>query len=180
MQTIQLTQGFVALVDDADFERVSVHKWSLHKTKTNLYAVRKVRKTDGTATSQLLHRFIMGVTDRRVMVDHEDHNGLNCQRYNLRIATGTQNNANRSKTYGSSRYKGVVWDTGRGLWRTDIRKNGRSKHLGRFTDETQAALAYDAAARKHFGEFACCNFPPKNTCGACAPASMIAVVTSIS
>jgi AP2 domain len=176
VKTIQLTQGFVALIDDADFERVSAHKWSATKTKTNVYGIRKIRRGDRNTTSQLLHRFIMGVTNPKLDVDHEDHDGLNCQRYNLRVATRTQNNANRLKSVGASQYKGVSWDTSRRKWRGCITLNGRTKHVGRFADEISAALAYDAAARAHFGEFALCNFPPKMPCAGRALASMMDVV----
>src|ERR1700676_5657577 len=88
MKTIPLTQGFIAVVDDADYDRVSAHKWSATKAKTNVYGVRKVRTATGTTTSQLLHRFILGVTDREIDVDHEDHNGLNCQRRTFRKGGG--------------------------------------------------------------------------------------------
>jgi len=33
--------------------------------------------------------------------------------------------------------------------------------LGYFTDEVDAARAYDLTALEHFGEFASLNFPPK-------------------
>jgi len=36
-----------------------------------------------------------------------------------------------------------------------------------FRDEVDAALAYDAAARQAFGEFACLNFPLDGERGAC-------------
>ena len=159
MKTIALTQGYVALVDDADFDRVSSFKWTATKTKTNVYAVRKVRTSSGRTTSQLLHRFITGVTNPRIEVDHEDHDGLNCQRSNLRPCVRGENGGNKRKTRGASKFKGVSWDAGRGLWRAYITIHNRSKFLGRFHDERDAAHAYDAAARASFGEFAFCNFP---------------------
>jgi hypothetical protein len=113
-----------------------------------------------------MHRFILGATDRKVKVDHKDRDGLNNQRYNLRPSTNGQNNMNSSKRSdgNSSKYKGVCWHKRYGKFQAGIKLNGRSKYLGMFTDELQAALAYDAAAREHFGEFALCNFPPKKPC----------------
>ena len=158
MKTIQLTQGFVALVDDADFERVSTHRWCANRNRHTVYAYRQENKR-----TVYMHRFICGVTDRKVKVDHEDHNGLNCQRYNLRVATTSQNNMNQCKRSDglSSRFKGVCWHKRYGKFQADIRLNGKSKFLGMFVNELDAALAYDAAAREHFGEFALCNFPLK-------------------
>jgi hypothetical protein len=49
-QQIVLTKGGIALIDDEDYERVSLHKWTLD---SNGYAVRKVNRR-----KVLLHRFI--------------------------------------------------------------------------------------------------------------------------
>ena len=158
MKTIPLTQGFVAQIDDADYERVAQFKWSATRTKSNVYAIRKVRKPTGGTTSQLLHRYILGVTDRKIDVDHKDHNGLNCQRNNLRKCVRGENDGNRRKTRGASKFKGVSWDSSRSRWRACIRIE-KTVHLGYFKDEVQAALAYDTAARIRFGVMANCNFP---------------------
>jgi len=128
------------------------------KTKSNVYGIRKIKTHEGRTTSQLLHRFIMEVTDRRIDVDHKDHNGLNCQRYNLRRCVRGENTGYQRKSRGSSRYKGVSWDSARQMWRAHIRVHNTSRFLGRFRDEHDAALAYDAAARTSFGVFALCNF----------------------
>lgn len=74
----------------------------------NVYAQRSFR-VKNKRHGQTLHRFIMNIDDRKINVDHEDHDGLNCRRSNLRVATGTQNNGNRRKLIlnTASRFKGV-------------------------------------------------------------------------
>ena len=44
----------------------------------------------------------------------------------------------------------MIWDKQGGKWKAGIRLDGKTKHLGRFDDEGEAARAYDAEARKHF------------------------------
>lgn len=165
MKTIQLTQGFVALVDDTDYERVSAHKWRalIDRRRNKVYAVRKTHGPHSSRTSLYMHREILGVTDPQVKVDHDDRDGLNNQRYNLRKCVTGENNANSVKRSDgvSSRYKGVCWHKRDKKFYAAIKIRGRSKHLGAFTDESDAALAYDAAARANFGTFALCNFLPK-------------------
>jgi len=55
----------------------------------------------------------------------------------------------------SSRFRGVYWHKqigGTSKWTAQIRLSGKSKNLGSFDDEEEAAHAYDAEARKHFME----------------------------
>jgi len=92
--------------------------------------------------------------------DHFDHDGLNNSRLNLRPCTASQNNCNQRKGGGtSSKYKGLTWIPKRKKWKVMICVNGKNKFVGEFSDEVEAAKAYDAAARKYHGEFALLNFP---------------------
>lgn len=160
MKEIELTQGYVALVDDQEYERVNRFKWHVAMdyysdgTVRNMYARRCICKPDGKDTTQPMHCFIMGA----IGIDHEDHNGLNNQRYNLRSATVAQNGHNQSlsKT-NTSGYKGVTWDKVGRKWRAYIKINDKDINLGRFIDILDAARAYDYAAIKYFGEFALTN-----------------------
>jgi len=91
-----------------------------------------------------------------VKVDHQNRNGLDNQRHNLREATHAQNMQNKlPEKRNTSGYKGV-WPHN-GHWRSGIKVNGQRIHLGVFTDPIEAARAYDEAAIEHFGEFACTN-----------------------
>ena len=156
MKTILLSRGFVANVDDADYERVIVAgPWYAVSRRKQTYAYRSVRKANKKWTLQPLHRFILGMTDTKVWVDHADCDGLNNQRANLRICTPSQNRANTTKRPGtSSQYKGVHWNRARGKWQAVIKVGGKSRGLGYFTDEAEAASAYRTAAREAFGAFA--------------------------
>jgi hypothetical protein len=98
MKEIPLTQGYVALVDDEDYGRVSLYKWYAHKDPSSdpnrplIYAQRSSRRPDGKRFTLLMHRFILG--DSGPDIDHWDRNGLNNQRGNLRACNQSQNNAN--------------------------------------------------------------------------------------
>jgi hypothetical protein len=159
MKLIPLTRGYVALVDDEDYERtIGAGKWTALVCKNAVYAH---RKTPIERKTILLHRFLLGVTDARTDVDHKNGNGLDCQRSNLRKATRGQNNANRRRFRGASPYKGVFKNHLR--WSARIYVDYRKVPLGNFMTQEEAARAYDAAATEHFGEFACLNFPAEVT-----------------
>lgn len=90
------------------------------------------------------------------LCDHIDRNPLNNMRSNLRAATHESNSQNTSLyTTNTSGYRGVVFDENNGNWRASItyKEKGKSKakHLGSFTDKTEAAKAYDRAALKYHG-----------------------------
>jgi hypothetical protein len=105
-----------------------------------------------------MHRQVANPPDD-LLVDHINHNGLDNRRSNLRFATDSTNqqNARKSITKTTSRFKGVDFVKPTGKWRARISVAGKRLFLGSFTDELDAALAYDNAARKYFGEYACLN-----------------------
>ena len=160
MREIELTKGYVALVDDWDYARVSQYRWCASEKFDangklwNVYAIRGFR-VGGKHKSQLMHRFILGLEDPKVQVDHApDSHGLNNQRINLRTTrTQNQSNAQLSKA-NSSGFKGVCWDKCKEKWWAQIRGDGKARFLGYHTNAEDAARAYDVAAVKFFGEFA--------------------------
>ncbi len=174
MKTLQLNQGFVALVDDADYERVSAFKWNVLVVRGKVYVRRHEHGPHHNRKVLYLHREILGVTDPRVKVDHRYGDGLDNRRENIRVCSSSQNQMNQKKRSDglSSQFKGVTARSGkRGVrFQATIKIKGRTNHLGCFGTEIGAALAYDAAAREHFGEFALCNFPPKMPCVGSSPA----------
>lgn len=86
MKEIILTKGYVAQVDDEDYELLNRYKWYAKVNSTIYYAARGC----GNPNNKLMHRMIMNPPNDMV-VDHLDGNGLNNQRYNLKVCTQSQN-----------------------------------------------------------------------------------------
>ena len=153
MKEIHLTQGKVALVDDEDYEWLSQWKWCATRTPYTYYAMRS-RWVNGKDKTTKMHRVIMDAPPG-MHVDHINHNGLDNRKENMRVCTRTENIRNsRKQRRCTSEYKGVCWHKHRNKWITRITADKKSKYLGYFKKETDAALAYNLAALKYFGEFA--------------------------
>lgn len=155
MRQIPVGSDHFALVDDEDYDDLVRFRWHLLKTHSrSVYAMRD-QQTNGQRIHELMHRRIM-----KVDVDHQNGNGLDNRRSNLRPATNSQNNANKSKQRGvyTSTFKGVYWYRRTGRWVARIEVRGKQIWLGYHASEEEAAMAYDRAAIHYFGEFAYTNF----------------------
>jgi hypothetical protein len=157
MKTIPLTQGKVALVDDVDWAALSAVKWSAHidksrKTQT-FYAVRSVRwPGGGMRRIERMHRLILARKLGRPIApgmecDHEDGDGLNNTRYNLRERTRRGNGENLHVDK-SSQYIGVSWNQRDKRWKAQV-QNGKIVYLGYFATELAAALARERYIEDH-------------------------------
>lgn len=158
VREIALPTGETAVVDAADWPLVCGYRWYAFSGPWTTYARARIGTQDsGRRRYAYLHRLLLGAGVGE-QVDHIDHDGLNNRRANLRIATCSQNAGNsRRRSDNKSGYKGVSWYARSGKWWACIRRDGKTRHLGYFSDPWDAAMAYNVAAREVFGEFAYVN-----------------------
>lgn len=108
---------------------------------------------------QFLHRVIVELEGLDwLQVDHKNRNPLDNRFSNLRLTTDRQQRANTGKQKNNtSGYKGVSWSRNAKKWCAQTSVYRRHVHLGYFTNKHEAARAYNQAALKYFGEYACLN-----------------------
>jgi hypothetical protein len=149
MKSLKLTNSNKeCLVDDEDFEFVSLFNWCLQRSGYVLTT---------SNPRHLLHRVILGskIDITGCDVDHKDRNPLNNQKSNLRVATKSQNGANRTKQKNNtSGFKGIYL-TPSLKWQVKVGNH----FVGNFTAILDAAIAYDLIAKRRFGDFALLNYP---------------------
>jgi len=92
----------------------------------------------------LLHHYIIG-RKKGLVVDHIDTDRANNTRENLRFATISENNVNRSKI------SGIAYDKHNKKWTSCIEKGGEKYWLGRFTSKDDAILARIKKQKQLYG-----------------------------
>lgn len=161
MRTVPLygpkAAGRVARVSDHRFDLVMQYKWFVYENHIRGRHDGPYARTPLGRRGPYLHMHVLIMGQRGV--DHIDHDGLNNQDENLRLATQAQNvHNNRGRRKATSAFKGVSWDRVREKWTAHISVDGNQVNLGRFPSEAEAARVYDAAALAAWGEFAYLNF----------------------
>lgn len=147
----------LVVVDDIDADLAEL-TWHLHAARRGHtpYAARSEGRHNNHKTAYL-HRVIMEKILGRALrpwetVDHSNRDSLDNRRGNLRVATRAQNAANKRGQGRSSQYRGVTLN--KRLWRAEVWCSRKRVFDQQFETEVEAALAYNAAAREHYGEFA--------------------------
>lgn len=138
------------IIDAEDADRIKNHKWHMAKGYV---------ETSRNGKNILLQNMIMNITsNKKQMADHKDRNTLNNRKSNYRLCSHVENCRNKGVSEAnSSGFKGVYWHKNKGKWQSQIKINQNGIYLGLFKDKIKAAKAYNKAAIKYFGEFACLN-----------------------
>ena len=145
------------LIDDEDTDLLE-NRWRLQRSKnSNVYYVMRSIYSPKRATLALHRLILQRVLNRDLVkgeeVDHKNRIGTDNRRENLRLASSSQNGANKIlKKDNTSGYKGVFKH--RNKWQAQIRVNGKDKYLGLHETPELAHAAYIEEAVKQFGEFA--------------------------
>jgi hypothetical protein len=156
---IYLGDGQFTILDQRDYYNLSKFQWYIKGSFGKFYAARNYKYDFRQTKTVSMHREIM-IAPKGLLVDHRNRNGLDNRRANLRLATYSENNCNKLKRKNtSSRFIGVCFNKQNQRWGAHIQHGGGKIFLGYFDSETDAGKAYDEAAKKYHGEFACLNFP---------------------
>jgi hypothetical protein len=144
------------IINEEQLINVNKYKWYLVKSKTSdTYYARTNTRINGKRSYLLLHRYLTDCPKGKE-VDHINGNGLDNRKENIRICSRSQNvcNAKKYKTGFTSKYKGVCFRKPSNKYVAQIMIGKIRKGLGYFEKEIDAAIAYNNAAIKYYGEFA--------------------------
>jgi len=150
MKKIPLTQNKYAIVDDEDYEFLSKWKWHANKSGKNYYARRNLNLSSGTRTCLEMHRQINNTPPGQI-TDHINRDSLDNRKCNLRTVCRSRNIQNSSEKIGVSGLRGVSWNIANNKWAARICYKAKREFLGLFDNKEDAAIAYNEASRKIYG-----------------------------
>lgn len=144
---ITTAKGKVIIADAEDYKILCKYSWCISKTG---YAVANI---DKKVTK--LHRYLLGITDKRIIVDHKNGNPLDNRRNNLRICNAQENARNcKASKSNLTGVLGVSFIKKSGRYRARIMVDRKEIRLGNFKTLEEAKKAREAAELKYFGEYA--------------------------
>lgn len=145
MKTIELSQGYEAVVDDDDYELLKLIPW--HYKAGHKYTSYACHRGPRGSKGYYMHRLVMREALRNnpdMLIDHINGNGLDNRKENLRLATPAQNNLNRRKqSNNTTGHTGVCYCKRTQKYKVHFRGQGR----GYFKNLNDAV-----AWRKHIEE----------------------------
>jgi len=143
-----LLDGTEFVIDAEDVDLVSAHYW--HHKKSKGYIISKPHQSE----KLFLHRFLIGVSEKNVIVDHINRNKLDCRKGNLRLVTAQQNSMNASlPSTNTSGFMGVSFVTRRKCYRAQIGLGNKDIYLGSSKDSLICAQMYNYAALLLFKDY---------------------------
>jgi len=148
-QIVNLPSGSFK-IDTEDFHVLVGMRWEINRGYVKQAWKRGSPRGDKNALARLILK-----APKNLFVDHINGDPLDNRRFNLRLATPSENMMNKRKAKkekSTSIYKGV--DFHKGKWRVRIKKNKVVIYDLRADTETEAALLYNKLALEVHGEFA--------------------------
>lgn len=157
-------KGFETMIDLEDFEKIKNLNFSWHVSWkgciNNYYATATIYL--GTINNKpkyktiYLHRVILGVEDRNMIVDHiEQDNTLDNRKKNLRTTEQNKNlkHRNGKNKNNSSGYRNVSWVSSKEKWIIQLQIEGKNKSFGYFDDIHEAGKLAEELRNKYYGEY---------------------------
>ena len=153
---LELRNGLKVKIDEEDADRINEHTWRVIKKPSGRLKVVTNIQTEKGSRQVSLGQFLMNPPPGKMVYPRRFQQGLDYRKENLVVCTMQERQLYLPKTRKavSSKYRGVYFLKSKEKWRAAIKVNGKKISIGLYDTEEDAALAYNKAARQHFGDLA--------------------------